>query len=50
MPVLLKRGLSASLDELLSAAEYVLAGGNPNVMLCEREFELSKHQRALLWI
>ncbi len=35
-PVLLKRGLSATLDELLAAAEYVLAEGNPNVMLCER--------------
>jgi 3-deoxy-7-phosphoheptulonate synthase len=35
-PVLLKRGLSATLDELLAAAEYILAEGNPNVMLCER--------------
>jgi 3-deoxy-7-phosphoheptulonate synthase len=35
-PVLLKRGLSATLDELLMAAEYVLKEGNPNVMLCER--------------
>ncbi|MBI2444800.1 3-deoxy-7-phosphoheptulonate synthase [Candidatus Micrarchaeota archaeon] len=35
-PVLLKRGMNATLDELLQAAEYVLAGGNPNVMLCER--------------
>src|SRR5271157_2628911 len=35
-PVLLKRGPSASLDELLLAAEYVLNAGNPNVMLCER--------------
>jgi 3-deoxy-7-phosphoheptulonate synthase len=35
-PVLLKRGLSATIDELLSAAEYILAEGNPNVMLCER--------------
>ncbi|MGD0897996.1 MAG: 3-deoxy-7-phosphoheptulonate synthase [Thermoguttaceae bacterium] len=35
-PVLLKRGLSATLDELLLAAEYVLNAGNPNVMLCER--------------
>jgi 3-deoxy-7-phosphoheptulonate synthase len=35
-PVLLKRGLSATLDELLLAAEYVLAGGNPDVVLCER--------------
>ncbi|HSL85025.1 MAG TPA: 3-deoxy-7-phosphoheptulonate synthase, partial [Thermoanaerobaculia bacterium] len=35
-PVLLKRGLSASLDELLNAAEYVLAQGNRRVILCER--------------
>jgi 3-deoxy-7-phosphoheptulonate synthase len=35
-PVLLKRGLSATLDELLMAAEYVLKEGNTNVMLCER--------------
>jgi 3-deoxy-7-phosphoheptulonate synthase len=36
VPVLLKRGMSATLDELLTAAEYVLAGGNENVVLCER--------------
>jgi 3-deoxy-7-phosphoheptulonate synthase len=35
-PVLLKRGMSATLEELLLAAEYVLAEGNPNVVLCER--------------
>jgi 3-deoxy-7-phosphoheptulonate synthase len=35
-PVLLKRGLSATLDELLAAAEYILSEGNPLVMLCER--------------
>jgi 3-deoxy-7-phosphoheptulonate synthase len=35
-PVLLKRGLGATIDELLLAAEYVLAEGNPNVALCER--------------
>jgi 3-deoxy-7-phosphoheptulonate synthase len=35
-PVLLKRGLSSTLDELLMAAEYVLNGGNDAVMLCER--------------
>lgn len=35
-PVLIKRGLSATLEELLSAAEYVLKGGNRDVMLCER--------------
>ena len=35
-PVLLKRGPSATIDEWLLAAEYVLAQGNPNVILCER--------------
>ncbi len=36
IPVLLKRGLSATLEELLMAAEYILKEGNPNVLLCER--------------
>jgi 3-deoxy-7-phosphoheptulonate synthase len=35
-PVLLKRGMSATLEELLMAAEYILAEGNYNVILCER--------------
>jgi 3-deoxy-7-phosphoheptulonate synthase len=35
-PVLLKRGMSATLSEFLAAAEYVLAGGNDQVILCER--------------
>jgi 3-deoxy-7-phosphoheptulonate synthase len=35
-PVLIKRGLSSTLEELLMAAEYVLKEGNPNVLLCER--------------
>ena len=35
-PVLLKRGMSATVKDLLMSAEYVLAGGNPNVVLCER--------------
>ncbi len=35
-PVMIKRGLSATLEELLMAAEYVLKEGNPDVMLCER--------------
>jgi 3-deoxy-7-phosphoheptulonate synthase len=35
-PVLLKRGISATLDELLMAAEYILSEGNYNVILCER--------------
>jgi 3-deoxy-7-phosphoheptulonate synthase len=35
-PVVLKRGLSATIDELLQAAEYILLGGNLQVILCER--------------
>jgi 3-deoxy-7-phosphoheptulonate synthase len=35
-PVLLKRGIAATIEELLLSAEYVLAGGNYNVILCER--------------
>jgi 3-deoxy-7-phosphoheptulonate synthase len=35
-PVLLKRGMSATIEEFLSAAEYICAAGNPNVILCER--------------
>ena len=35
-PVLLKRGMSETIDELLMGAEYVMSEGNPNVMLCER--------------
>jgi len=35
-PVLLKRGLSATIDEVLMAAEYILVHGNPRVILCER--------------
>jgi 3-deoxy-7-phosphoheptulonate synthase len=35
-PVLLKRGLSSTIEELLMSAEYVLKEGNPNVILCER--------------
>jgi len=36
MPVLLKRGLSATIEEWLLSAEYIIAQGNPNVILCER--------------
>ena len=35
-PILLKRGLSSTIEELLMSAEYILASGNPNVILCER--------------
>lgn len=36
LPVLLKRGLSATIDEWLNAAEYIMSEGNQNVILCER--------------
>jgi 3-deoxy-7-phosphoheptulonate synthase len=35
-PVILKRGMAATLEDLLLAAEYIVAEGNPNVILCER--------------
>lgn len=35
-PVLLKRGMSSSIEELIMSAEYIMAGGNENVILCER--------------
>ena len=35
-PVLLKRGIAGTIDELLMAAEYIMSEGNPNVILCER--------------
>ncbi len=35
-PVMLKRGISASIEEWIMAAEYIMASGNPNVILCER--------------
>jgi len=36
LPILLKRGLCATIDEWLNAAEYIMSEGNPNVVLCER--------------
>lgn len=36
IPILLKRGLSATIEEFLMAAEYIMSEGNPNVILCER--------------
>ncbi|MEX2048192.1 MAG: 3-deoxy-7-phosphoheptulonate synthase [Gemmatimonadota bacterium] len=48
-PVLLKRGLSATIDELLLAAEYILAEGNDDVILCERGIRsFDTHTRNLL--
>ncbi len=47
--MLLKRGLSATLEEWLMAAEYVMAGGNYNVILCERGVRtFSDHSRNTL--
>lgn len=40
-PVLLKRGFSATLEEFLMSAEYIMAHGNPNVVLCERGIRTS---------
>jgi len=43
MPVLIKRGWSATLEEWLCAAEYVAEGGNRNIVLCERGIRASCH-------
>ena len=49
LPVLLKRGMSATIDELLLAAEYVVNEGNPNVVLCERGVRsFADHARNML--
>jgi 3-deoxy-7-phosphoheptulonate synthase len=49
LPILLKRGLSATLDEWLLAAEYVMAEGNYNVVLCERGIRtFAQHTRNTL--
>ena len=48
-PVLLKRGIAASIDEWLLAAEYVMASGNPHVVLCERGIRsFDPHTRNIL--
>ncbi len=48
-PVLLKRGMWATMDEFLMAAEYIMAGGNHQVMLCERGIRtFTKHSRNTL--
>ncbi|MBR8836085.1 MAG: 3-deoxy-7-phosphoheptulonate synthase [Stigonema ocellatum SAG 48.90 = DSM 106950] len=43
-PVLLKRGMAATIEDWLMAAEYILASGNPNVILCERGIRTFDHQ------
>ena len=48
-PVLLKRGIGSTLDEFLGAADYILSGGNPNVILCLRgTVDFSTHSRSSL--
>ena len=49
LPVMLKRGMSATLEDLLMAADYILSGGNPNVVLCERGVRtFTRHTRNTL--
>jgi 3-deoxy-7-phosphoheptulonate synthase len=49
IPVLLKRGMSATVEDLLMSAEYLLAEGNPSVVLCERGIRtFSAHSRFTL--
>ena len=43
VPILLKRGLSATIEEWLMSAEYIMAGGNENVILCERGIRTFEH-------
>ncbi len=43
IPVMIKRGLSATIEEWLMSAEYILAGGNKNVILCERGIRTFEH-------
>ena len=42
-PILLKRGLSATIEEWIMSAEYIMAGGNDNVILCERGIRTFEH-------
>ena len=48
-PVLLKRGIAATIEELLLSAEYILAGGNYDVILCERGIRTFETSRATPW-
>ena len=41
-PVLLKRGLAATIDEFINAAEYIIAQGNDQIILCERGIRIRK--------
>ena len=50
IPVILKRGMSATIEEFIMAAEYILSEGNPNVIFCERgirTFEAKAYRNTL---
>ena len=49
-PILLKRGLCATIEEWLMSAEYIMAGGNDNVILCEEASEPTKTLLETRWI
>lgn len=49
VPVMLKRGLSATIDEWLNAAEYIISEGNPNIVLCERGIRTYETPPEILW-
>ena len=49
-PVLLKRGIAATLEELLLSAEYIMAGGNYDVILCERGIRTFETYTRNTWI
>lgn len=49
VPVLLKRGLASTLEELVMSAEYIMAEGNPNVVLCERGIRTLNRACATRW-
>ena len=49
-PVLLKRGIAATIEELLLSAEYILTGGNYDVMLCERGIRTFETATETPWI
>ncbi|MGE4620088.1 MAG: 3-deoxy-7-phosphoheptulonate synthase [Planctomycetota bacterium] len=48
VPILLKRGFASTIDELLMAAEYILSGGNSNVILCERGIRCGAASRKIV--
>lgn len=49
-PILLKRGLANTIKELLMAAEYIMSGGNENIILCERGIRTLKRPPETPWI